>query len=668
MIQICEGLAAAHSQGVIHRDLKPNNLFVQTDGLLKIYDFGVARLAESNMTAIGTMIGTPDYMSPEQSRGAQVDARSDIFSAGAVFYFILSGRKPFPGPDLPAVLEQLQGSQPASLAPSTAPPELGALVQHAMAKVPADRPQRTEELLESLQRFRRQYQSETRRLAATVFARFEIIEKLAATVAAEASALGLPEDGDSPSPAERFPAVAIRGGAALDAMSFDRARVTTVLHEMEAERLRLASLLDSQRAHASYLESGKELLASGDAIGALKQFERVVAAYPSAALPRDLAEGCRSQAREQEARNQRLSELTTAARRAIDAGDFAVAIERCEEALELWPHHELAATLLTQAHEAVAREARRQESAFQSVIERAGHAIEQLDFAGAAAALKEAESLKADAPAIDDLRRRLTEAEAAAEAAQLLEQMSADEVRRARAAFRRGRYDEAVQQLRAFLDAEPDAEHVVAELNRLVRLRERQASSSGTRHMKVAALLAAARPAADQQQLADALTLVRQALRANPADPGAAALFDELMDRDLKLRVAAARAQMLEERSAEATPLMAAAREAVARGYLGVGLDAAVAACRVAPERADAAALADEIRAEIAVDDVEAATLADAPLPEPQAAPPPAPAPPAPVPPAPQPRGVLAEFNEWAAGLLRQISEWASGLLGGRSR
>jgi tetratricopeptide (TPR) repeat protein len=128
-------------------------------------------------------------------------------------------------------------------------------------------------------------------------------------------------------------------------MSFDRARVTTVLHEMEAERLRLASLLDSQRAHASHLESGKELLASGDAIGALKQFERVVAAYPSAALPRDLAEGCRSQARDQEARNQRLSELTTAARRAIDAGDFAVAIERCEEALELWPHHELAATL-----------------------------------------------------------------------------------------------------------------------------------------------------------------------------------------------------------------------------------------------------------------------------------------------------------------------------------
>ena len=76
MIQICEGLAAAHGQGVIHRDLKPSNSSCETDGLLKIYDFGVARITESNITAVGTMIGTPDYMSPEQARGDPVDARS----------------------------------------------------------------------------------------------------------------------------------------------------------------------------------------------------------------------------------------------------------------------------------------------------------------------------------------------------------------------------------------------------------------------------------------------------------------------------------------------------------------------------------------------------------------------------------------------------------------
>ena len=68
MVQVCEGLTVAHGEGIVHRDLKPTNLFVQSDGLLKIYDFGVARLAESSMTAVGTMIGTPDYMSPEQAR------------------------------------------------------------------------------------------------------------------------------------------------------------------------------------------------------------------------------------------------------------------------------------------------------------------------------------------------------------------------------------------------------------------------------------------------------------------------------------------------------------------------------------------------------------------------------------------------------------------------
>ena len=670
MIQICEGLAAAHSQGVIHRDLKPNNLFVQTDGPLKIYDFGVARLAESNMTAVGTMIGTPDYMSPEQARGSQVDARSDIFSTGSVFYSILSGRKPFHGSDLPAVLNQLQFAEPAALDASTVPAELAAVVQRAMAKRPEDRPQRIEELLDGLHRVRRHYLSETRRLAATVDARFEIVEKLAETVATEASTLGLPADTGAPSPAQRFPMIAGRG---VDALSFDREAITTLLHDLETERLRLAALLDSHRAHAAHLDSGKAKLASGDAIGALKQFELVTAAYPTATVPRELADGCRTLAREQEVRNRAVAELTAAARRSVDTGDLTGAIGLCDEALELWPGHELASRLRAEAQDAIAREARRQDILFQRLIDHAGRAIEQSDFAAAAAALREAELLKADAPAIGDLRRRLTDAEAAAEAARLLEEMSVDEIRLARAVFRRGRYDEAVQQLRAFLDAEPDATQATAELNRLVRLRERQASAASARQAKVAGLLSSARSAADQQLLTEALGLVRQALRANPADPGAAALFDELMDRDLKQRIAAARARTAEDRAAEAAPLLAAAREAIARGYLAVGRDAAVAACRVAPEWADAAALAEEIRVAMAAEDLEAATIADAPFAESQApAPTPAVAPtqaatqpmpaahslPKPTP----PKGVLDEVGGWLSAVFRQIGQWFSGL------
>ena len=156
MIQMCEGLAAAHGQGIVHRDLKPSNLFVQNDGLLKILDFGVARFVDSSMTPAGTILGTPDYMSPEQARGAAVDERSDIFSAGAVFYFILAGRKPFPGPDLPAVLRQLQFEEPAPLG-NAAPRELENLVLQAMAKDVEERPARVEDLLVTLVRYRRRY-------------------------------------------------------------------------------------------------------------------------------------------------------------------------------------------------------------------------------------------------------------------------------------------------------------------------------------------------------------------------------------------------------------------------------------------------------------------------------------------------------------------------------
>src|SRR5687767_1355287 len=99
MRQLGDGLHAAHQRSVYHRDVKPGNLLVRSDGVLKILDFGIARLASSNMTASGLIVGTPDYMSPEQARGQEVDQRSDIFSAGAVCYFILTGRNPFAAPN-----------------------------------------------------------------------------------------------------------------------------------------------------------------------------------------------------------------------------------------------------------------------------------------------------------------------------------------------------------------------------------------------------------------------------------------------------------------------------------------------------------------------------------------------------------------------------------------
>jgi len=112
MEQVCDGLAYAHAKQIVHRDLKPGNIHVQPSGQIKIMDFGLARLGASEMTATGTVMGTPNYMSPEQVRGEKADARSDIFSLGAVFYELLTAHKAFDADSIHAVLFQVLEHDP----------------------------------------------------------------------------------------------------------------------------------------------------------------------------------------------------------------------------------------------------------------------------------------------------------------------------------------------------------------------------------------------------------------------------------------------------------------------------------------------------------------------------------------------------------------------------
>jgi serine/threonine-protein kinase len=97
MVQLLDALAYSHEQGVVHRDIKPANLIVMTNGKLKIADFGIARIDTSSLTQIGSVIGTPGYMAPEQYAGESIDWRADIFSAGVVLYQLLTGERPFTG-------------------------------------------------------------------------------------------------------------------------------------------------------------------------------------------------------------------------------------------------------------------------------------------------------------------------------------------------------------------------------------------------------------------------------------------------------------------------------------------------------------------------------------------------------------------------------------------
>jgi serine/threonine-protein kinase len=137
---ILTGLNYSHERGVVHRDIKPANIMITKAGLIKIADFGIARIESSSMTQAGTMLGTPSYMSPEQFMGQTVDSRTDIYSAGVLLYQLLTGEKPFEG-GLTAIMHKVLNTEPP--APSalcvTVPPAFDAIVQRAMAKRPEHR-------------------------------------------------------------------------------------------------------------------------------------------------------------------------------------------------------------------------------------------------------------------------------------------------------------------------------------------------------------------------------------------------------------------------------------------------------------------------------------------------------------------------------------------------
>jgi eukaryotic-like serine/threonine-protein kinase len=140
--QTAQGLAKAHSQGIIHRDIKPGNLFLTDDGLVKILDFGIAKLSgEVGPTRLGSALGTPSYMAPEQTRGEDVDARADVWSLGVVLYEMLAGKRPFVGGTGTAVVYAVLHEEPeplASLRPET-PRELLRIVSRMLAKDPQRR-------------------------------------------------------------------------------------------------------------------------------------------------------------------------------------------------------------------------------------------------------------------------------------------------------------------------------------------------------------------------------------------------------------------------------------------------------------------------------------------------------------------------------------------------
>src|ERR1700676_839805 len=164
-LQTARGLAAAHARGIVHRDLKPENLFLTRDGVVKILDFGLAKLtgpvatgpqgsvATVSVTEPGVVLGTVGYMSPEQVRGLALDYRTDIFSLGAILYEMLSGRRAFQGTTAADTMSAILKEEPAELSSTgrNLPPALGRIVHRCLEKDPVERFQSAHDLAFNLE-------------------------------------------------------------------------------------------------------------------------------------------------------------------------------------------------------------------------------------------------------------------------------------------------------------------------------------------------------------------------------------------------------------------------------------------------------------------------------------------------------------------------------------
>lgn len=155
IMQAVRGLSAAAERGIVHRDVKPANLMVSRQGEVKVMDFGLAKRADENLklTQAGSVLGSPHFMAPEQSRGEQTDLRADIYSLGATLYFLLTGKPPYDGDTAVAIILKHQEAPVPQI--ERAPPSLNRLLGKMMAKNPAERYQTYDELMKDLVRLDR---------------------------------------------------------------------------------------------------------------------------------------------------------------------------------------------------------------------------------------------------------------------------------------------------------------------------------------------------------------------------------------------------------------------------------------------------------------------------------------------------------------------------------
>ena len=510
MIQICEGLAAAHSRGIFHRDVKPGNLLVRPNGDLKIVDFGIARLASSNMTASGLIFGTPDYMSPEQACGHEVDQRSDIFSSGAVFYLMLTGRKPFAAPDLTAVLAKVQSEDPLPIRETEAPAPLARLVMKALSKNPDGRDQSCGHMAAELERLKRDLEIEARQWIGDCNQRLPLLESLANQRRTLIDALDV-----VPAPPDlEGSRVTLLGDRASLTEPYRRSAVADLLAGIEKVHTAAVEDVDKWQRALKAVEDGSRAVAAGRAREAIAHLELALRIEPASKRASAEADRCRRTIAEQRAIDDRAKALLDEARKAAAAKHWQAAIVLCNDALTLDSPAEEATALKRKALEAIEAEARERGVECERALGRAETHRRKKRFQEAILELERARGFSPNATELHLFEERLRASIAQAERGTQVAQEAAQAIAAARQAFSSGQPDRAIADLRSFQARAPETA-IAAEISRLEAEAKRMAAAE-RRAAEAAVHANAAETALAAGNSQQALELATRALAIDP--------------------------------------------------------------------------------------------------------------------------------------------------------
>jgi serine/threonine protein kinase len=516
--QLCDGLAYAHRNNIVHRDIKPANVIINEEGVLKILDFGIARLGRAGMTMAGVLLGTLNYMSPEQITGAEVDRRSDIFAVGALCYEFLSYTRAFPGDLQDGILHRIIMQHPPALE-KVCPgidSRIVAVVSKALEKDPAQRYQNLEEMRIELEAARLALGSAkptTIGPGVPPAAPTPTSGGRAPVTSAPVSGISgsLPKSRTGREQATKFREQQIEhwltvARGALERGAFDdvfkacqQVFVLDPDNETAVDLSDRAKLSADQRQVNEYVQRATHEMSQGALDEASRYVRMALALDPAsdAAIRARIAiDDARQQREQEESRRKAIADGLAEAESAWSQGSFDGVLRWTDQVLALDASQARAMALRDQAHAAIERERKRQEEEA-----RAKAAIDEaqalFDSGSRQSAIGKLDGfsprLPAVAKALDGLRTRAAELERREEeerqkSARKRDNDATGVVAEARALFSRGDEDAALRLLRGFEPAHSAVTTALAELSAALADREAAADQGATQFIDSAHL------------------------------------------------------------------------------------------------------------------------------------------------------------------------------------